>query len=93
MGAISIRLHRFASDPLAAALPAGVWLTRGDNKNHWLASELCDRRSKLFGIVARGNRRKAAKVPALYTAKFANHNDRRPARRYTDLTSNHGLLQ
>ena len=28
------------SDPLGAASPAGVWLTCGNNKNHWLASDL-----------------------------------------------------
>jgi hypothetical protein len=31
-----------ASDPLGTASPAGVWLTRGNNKNHWLASDLCE---------------------------------------------------
>src|SRR5262249_40449184 len=32
----------FPSDPLGATSPAGVWLTRGNDKNHWLASELCE---------------------------------------------------
>jgi hypothetical protein len=30
------------SNPLGAASPAGVWLTRGNNKNHGLASDLCE---------------------------------------------------
>src|SRR5215467_2337298 len=50
-------------DPLAAASPAGVWLTGGNNKNHRLASDLCELALEFFGIVARSNRnlRKAAK--------------------------------
>jgi len=30
------------SDPLGAASPAGVWLTGSNNKNHRLASDLCE---------------------------------------------------
>ena len=29
-------------DPLGAATTAGVWLTRGNDKNQWLASDLCE---------------------------------------------------
>jgi hypothetical protein len=64
------------SDPLGAASPAGVWLTRGNNKNHWLASDLCQKALELFGIVARSNRnrRKAAKRRRHTPDKFVNHN-------------------
>src|SRR5262249_266857 len=63
-------------DPLAAASPAGVWLTRGNHKNHWLASDLCECALELFGIIARSNRnrRKAAKRGRRTPHKFANHN-------------------
>src|SRR6266478_4968858 len=63
-------------DPLAAASPARVWLTRGNHKNHWLASDLCEYALELFGIVARSNRnrRKAAKRRRHTPHKFANHN-------------------
>src|SRR5215471_19711518 len=64
------------SDPLGAASPAGVWLTRGNDKNQWLASELCELALELLGIVARSNRnrRKAAKRHRHTLHKFANHN-------------------
>src|SRR5262249_59031907 len=66
----------FPSDPLGAASPAGVWLTPGNHKNHWLASELCQYALELFGIVARSkrNRRKTAKRRRHTPHKFANHN-------------------
>jgi hypothetical protein len=64
------------SDPLGATSPAGVWLTRGNHKNYWLASDLCEYALELFGIVARSNRncRKAAKRRRHTPHKFANHN-------------------
>src|SRR6516165_5094040 len=64
------------SDPLGAASPAGVWLTRGNHKNHWLASELCDLALELLRIVARSNRnhRKAAKRRRHTQHKFDHHN-------------------
>jgi hypothetical protein len=70
---IKLALRR---DPLAAASPAGIWLTRGNNKSHWVASDLCEYTLELFGIVARSNRnrRKAAKRSRHTPYKFANHN-------------------
>src|SRR6516165_4802883 len=64
------------SDPLGAASPAGVWLTRGNHKNHWLASELCELALELLGIVVRSNRnhRKAAKRRRHTLHKFDHHN-------------------
>src|SRR6516165_6043887 len=61
------------SDPLGAASPAGVWLTRGNNKNHWLASPegaraLWDRRSQ------QSKPPKAAKRRRHTPDKFVNHN-------------------
>jgi hypothetical protein len=63
------------SDPLGAASPAGVWPTRGNHKNHWVASDLCEHALELFEIIARGNRnrRKAAKRGRCTPHKFANH--------------------
>src|SRR5215472_7890701 len=62
------------SNPLGAAFPAGIWLTRGNNKNHWLASDLCEYALELFGIIARSNRDrwKAAKRRRHKSQKFAN---------------------
>jgi len=66
-------------DPLGAAAPTGIWLTRGNDKDQWLASELCELALEILGIVARRNRDywKAAKGRGNTPHKFTNHNTAR----------------
>src|SRR5262245_45744708 len=68
-----------SGDPLGAAAPTGIWLPRDNDKDQWLASELCELALELLGIVARRNRDywKAAKGRGNTPHKFTNHNTSR----------------
>src|SRR5262245_62415599 len=68
-----------SGDPLGAAAPTGIWLTRDNDKDQWLASELCELALELLGIVARRNRDywKPAKGRGNAPHKFTNHNTSR----------------